>query len=196
MTRDFGFAPNPFWGICTLANCKPKIRRSAQIGDWIIGTGAITCGLEKRLIYLMEVNEIILFEEYWNNPKYISKKPLLNGSLVQIHGDNIYSKHSENDWKQLNSHHSFYNGKVNSRNLKTDIGGKFVLLSHNFYYFGENHIQIPNEYEEICCNNRDFIKIKNVLIANSFVEWVSKTYSNGVLGDPLDWKAYHQFSLW
>lgn len=23
---DSGFSPNPFWGICTLACCKPRIR--------------------------------------------------------------------------------------------------------------------------------------------------------------------------
>lgn len=28
MTYDTGFAPNPFFGICTLACCKPKMRQS------------------------------------------------------------------------------------------------------------------------------------------------------------------------
>ena len=37
LARDFGFAPNPFYSICSLATCKPIIRKKAQIGDWIIG---------------------------------------------------------------------------------------------------------------------------------------------------------------
>ncbi len=37
---DDGVAPNPFFGFCTLAVCKPVIRRKAQVGDWIIGTGS------------------------------------------------------------------------------------------------------------------------------------------------------------
>ena len=37
--RDFGFAPNPFHGYCTLATCKPKIRNGASIGNWIMGIG-------------------------------------------------------------------------------------------------------------------------------------------------------------
>ena len=37
---DDGAAPNPFGGICTLTICKPAIRRSASVGDWIIGTGS------------------------------------------------------------------------------------------------------------------------------------------------------------
>ncbi|MBC6697349.1 Nmad2 family putative nucleotide modification protein [Hymenobacter puniceus] len=37
---DTGDAPNPYGGVCTLAVCKPAIRRTAQIGDWILGTGS------------------------------------------------------------------------------------------------------------------------------------------------------------
>ena len=37
ITEDTGFSPNPFWGCCTLADCKPEIRRNAKVGDWIVG---------------------------------------------------------------------------------------------------------------------------------------------------------------
>ena len=30
----------PLWGSCTLAICKPQIRRVAQPGDWVAGFGA------------------------------------------------------------------------------------------------------------------------------------------------------------
>ena len=40
ITHDIGFAPNPFFGYCTLANCKPVIRRTSKIGDWIVGISA------------------------------------------------------------------------------------------------------------------------------------------------------------
>lgn len=40
VARDYGFAPNPFFGICTLATCKQKIRSAANVGDWVIGTGS------------------------------------------------------------------------------------------------------------------------------------------------------------
>ena len=44
VARDFGFAPNPFYGFCTLATCKPKIREHASVGDWVVGTGARSSG--------------------------------------------------------------------------------------------------------------------------------------------------------
>ena len=37
---DDAAAPNPFWGYCTLAICKPGHWRVAQVGDWVIGTGS------------------------------------------------------------------------------------------------------------------------------------------------------------
>jgi len=37
---DSGFAPNPFYGYCTLATCKPPIRKSAAVEDWIVGCGS------------------------------------------------------------------------------------------------------------------------------------------------------------
>src|SRR5882762_6472831 len=40
VARDFGFAPNPFYGFCTLATCKPRIRAHACVGDWVLGTGS------------------------------------------------------------------------------------------------------------------------------------------------------------
>ena len=40
VVSDHGFAPNPFHGYCTLANCKPRIRGSAQPGDWILGSAS------------------------------------------------------------------------------------------------------------------------------------------------------------
>lgn len=37
VARDYGFAPNPFGGICTLATCKQRIRNNANVNDWIFG---------------------------------------------------------------------------------------------------------------------------------------------------------------
>jgi len=35
--EDTGLAPNPFYGVCTLNCCKPDIRRTAEVGDWVAG---------------------------------------------------------------------------------------------------------------------------------------------------------------
>jgi hypothetical protein len=113
--RDFGFAPNPFYSICTLATCKPNIRQRAVIGDWILGFGSSACGskLCGKVIYAMKVEKKITFNEYWQGAEYQVKKPVMNGSLKQNYGDNIY--HTQNGrWLQADSHHSLPNGSENN----------------------------------------------------------------------------------
>ena len=92
VARDYGFAPNPFMNVCTLATCKPKIRAKAQIGDWVIGTGTASRNRSGRLVFAMCVDAAIPFNEYWNGPRYQEKKANLRGSKKQAFGDNIYFK--------------------------------------------------------------------------------------------------------
>ena len=54
---DDGAAPNPFGNICTLTICKPVIRRSALVGDWVVATGSMQYGFENKVIYAMEVTQ-------------------------------------------------------------------------------------------------------------------------------------------
>src|SRR5688572_30210574 len=120
VTRDYGFAPNPFHGICSLACCKPHIRERASVDDWVIGTGSVENNLLHHLIFLMQITVKISFEEYWGDPRFRMKRPVLNGSLKQLHGDNIYFK-DQTGWQQADSHHSFVNGMVNELNLNQDL---------------------------------------------------------------------------
>jgi hypothetical protein len=196
ITRDYGFAPNPFFGFCTLACCKPHIRAKAEVGDWIIGTGSIENHLLYNLIFIMKVSEKISFEDYWNDKRFERKKPIMNGSLKQIHGDNIYYK--ENDqWCQMDSHHSFYDGGLNEANLKQDLNGKFVLISDCFIYLGNNHMKVPEKYLDLCPNSRqrNYITIKDNELAEEFVEMITNKYQYGVQGEPLNWIEYNQRSL-
>ena len=90
--RDFGFAPNPFHGLCTLATCKPITRRVAKVGDWVIGMGGGRLKATGKCVFAMKVSHRETFDSYWSNPIYKDKKPLRNGSKKMIVGDNIYWK--------------------------------------------------------------------------------------------------------
>lgn len=143
LDRDFGFAPNPFHGYCTLATCKPKIRQGAQIGDWVIGVGGGRIRATGRCVYLMKVTEILTFDTYWTDVRFQIKKPVRNGSLVMMVGDNIYHQDAGSDnWIQEDSHHSNPDGSPNISNLRTDTSSKKVLISDSFYYFGNTAPQI------------------------------------------------------
>lgn len=70
---DTGFAPNPFWGLCTLAACTPN-HQSLQLkrGDWLLGNSSAKEG--HQLIYAMRVSEVLDFDQYYRDPRFEQKK--------------------------------------------------------------------------------------------------------------------------
>ena len=97
MSHDNRFAPNPLFGVLTLATCKPQLRKNAKVGDWIAGwtlshiAHTPTPVGEERLIYLARVSEKLTFAEYWE--KYPAKRPVYTDdtSVLERYGDNIYT---------------------------------------------------------------------------------------------------------
>ena len=146
ITRDYGFAPNPFWNICSLATCKPQIRERALMGDWVAGFGGANTAISHKMVFLMRVDEICTFDEYWEDPRFLVKRPRFDGNYQQCYGDNIYH-HIGNEWMQENSHHSYVDG-INQNNLLHDTRIDRVLLSFYYWYFGENAIELPEEFAE------------------------------------------------
>src|SRR5690348_6657632 len=67
---DHGFAPNPFFASCTVATCKPAIRNVAAEGHYILGTGTAERGLNGRIVFIMRVDEVTTFDNYWNDPRF------------------------------------------------------------------------------------------------------------------------------
>ncbi|MGH2383333.1 MAG: hypothetical protein ACRDG7_19230, partial [Candidatus Limnocylindria bacterium] len=147
VARDFGFAPNPFYGFCTLATCKPNIRQTAQVGDWVIGTGSKSKGRDGHLVFAMRVTEALTFDEYWADPRFAPKRPSLHGSLKQAFGDNIYH-HGVGGWSQENSHHSMRDGTANPVNVDHDTRTDRVLISDHFAYWGGAGPEIPADFRD------------------------------------------------
>lgn len=190
--HDFGLAPNPFGGTISFAVCRGDIRSNKfmQIGDWLVGTGSVSMKNEGRLIYAMKVEEIISFDEYWNDPRFQYKKPYLKGTLVQMYGDNFYHTVDER-MVQEPSAHSNPDLEQRIKLYNKDVKGKRVLLSKTFYYFGDNCPLIPTELQTICSSGRAY-KYKKITEEQikSFVSWLESNYTVGIHGDPCNWKKF------
>jgi hypothetical protein len=188
--RDFGFAPNPFHGYCTLATCKPGIRKTAQVEDWVMGVGGRRLKATGKCVYLMKVTEIITYDTYWTDPRFQIKKPFRNGSLVMMVGDNIYHRSSASgDWIQEDSHHSNSDGSTNLENLDRDTSSDRVLLSTHFYYFGSAALAVDLPSIEYT-NGRGYSKkpLSNTNVVN-FVKHIEDNhnkYWSTVIADPFD----------
>jgi len=195
VVRDYGFAPNPFNGVCTLATCKPPIRSGAQIGDWVIGTGSVKYGLENHLVYAMEVNEKLSFDLYWNDPRFQFKKPKMSGSTKKMFGDNIYHRPLNTlKWEQADSHHSHANGLANPKNLNRDTSKDAVLISFNFYYFGSAAILIPKSFhDDFCYNYVGQKKITDDKKIKSFLAWLHGNNEAGYKAHPMLFKSFERF---
>lgn len=194
LEHDFGLAPNPFWGTMTLAVCKGQIRRSKnlQLGDWIIGSGSQAIDKRGKLLYAMEVQRKITMQEYWDDPEFNIKRPIVNGSLAQMYGDNFYHKDENGKWIQEPSAHSEENFTTNEKHLKKDTDGEFVLISNNFYYFGDNALDVPDDLKFVITDVRNIqLHYPTKEEWTRFLEWLSQ-YEPGIHGDPANWKInYH-----
>ena len=147
ITRDFGFAPNPFQGILTLATCKPRIRAVAKVGDYLIGNSNKETG--NKLIYMAIVDEVLTFDQYWVDLRFQNKKAIMNGSFKTLYGDNIYHHGEDGNWVQANSHHSLENGLENHTNLLRDTGTTDrILVCRRFIYLGASMIDISDEFPQ------------------------------------------------
>ncbi len=192
VARDFGFAPNPFYGFCTLGTCKPVIRKHAKIGDWIVGTGSKTHEREGHIVFVMEVTEVMSFNGYWSDSRFKQKKPNLRGSKKQAFGDNIYYRSPATcEWHQEDSHHSNQDTTPNIKNIEHDTQTDRVLISDDYIYWGGEGPKIPGKYRNFCgfdlkagrgykCNFPDNM-------VDEFISWIRSLEDQGYCGTPLDW---------
>lgn len=166
MPWDTGFAPNPHYGMLTLATCKPTIRRCAKVGDWISGWAAKIVHDNDgnthifkdggHLIFLAKISKKVTFGEYWQNYPQKRPKKIINGkAIVSVKncsmgcskieilfdvGDNIYEPRNDGEFIQ---HENNYHGDGDKIH---DLSGKYVLICDEFYYFGVNNA-IKIEYD-------------------------------------------------
>lgn len=188
--RDYGFAPNPFHGVCTLATCKKVIRRKANVGDWVVATGSAKYHRTGQLVCAMRVSETMAFDEYWNDPRFQLKKPVMNGSRMMAYGDNIYRRGPNGNWVQADSHHSLEGGAVNTKNLDDDTETDRVLIAEEFWYLGSSALEIPSQFRgqgpaDICAVRGHKVNFVDGLV-DEFLAWL-RAFPSGCQRRPDRW---------
>jgi hypothetical protein len=183
VVHDTGFAPNPFHGLLTLACCKPLIRRNASVGDIIVGLSSRS----ERVVYAVQVADIVEFEEYWADPRYLARRPKMDSArIVDRTGDNIYEPLSDS-YRQLHSFHSNGDGSENLGLKRTDLGGNHVLVGERFAYWGGTGPSLPEGLAFLAVGRGHRSRF-----TDEQVDTVARWFTNlprGVLGAPAQWKA-------
>lgn len=150
LTADNGGAPCVQDGMLSLCICKPRIRKSAKEGDWIIGLGGKALG--GRVIYVAQVCKTLLGGEYYGGSKgrYTGRR------------DCIYR------WSQKCKIYTpikapLYHGPCgdSAHDLGSEADGykkAFCLTSKQFIYFGENEMQVDANLYASMAKIRDYRK--------------------------------------
>ena len=186
---DDGAAPNPFWGVCTLAICKPAIRRVANVGDWVVGLGSSASrigDLSGQAIYVMRVSQRLSMHEYdvFCRDSLRGKIPNWTSRYFKKRvGDCIYD-YSAGEPRIRRGVHT-------DRNREVDLRGENALLSDHFYYFGNKPRRLPDYLLPIVQQTQGHKSRANVPYESSFVNWIHslKLQPTKLYGDPIDkWK--------
>lgn len=198
VARDYGFAPNPFGGVCTLATCKPEIRQRAAVGDWVAGLTSAADRGEPGFVYIMRVDEALTYDAYWQDARFQFKKPSRVGSVKQMFGDNIYHQRPQGTWHQADSHHSLEGGVANPRNIANDTKSHGVLVGRRFAYWGSSAIDVPQEFLDyngfsICLKRGYRSKFPDEFI-QAFAAWFESLGAQGYFASPFMWQR--QRSTW
>ena len=168
---DGGSAPNPFWGLCTLVICKPAIRRTAEIGDWIVGLGSANSpigDISTSVVYAMKVTNKLTIKEYDQFCKISLPKKIPNRASSDYRlqsGDCIYDYGTGKYPKIRPAVH-------NECHRTRDLSGKYALLSNYFYYFGDQPIPLPKYLHPIIHTTQGHKSIQNQPYAQIFVNWI------------------------
>jgi Nucleotide modification associated domain 2 len=209
VTHDTGFAPNPFYGFCTLACCKPEIRRvigrelnrakeasdSEQREYWIVGLSPRDRGKGNKVIFFMRAEKAVTFDDYFKTKSYSCKKPdVRSGRAIDRCGDNIYRPIGKNKYGQLPSLHSKRpkerNWNEDVKRKRKDLSGKYVLISRHFSFFGSRPIDLPANLRELIVGRGSHCNFSNEhRVHAKFLEFVHHAGIKGVIAPPKRWKA-------
>ena len=178
LSVDSGFSPNPYGRRCTLACCKPTIRRNAEVGDIIVGTGSVASGRSGKLIYAMRVGEVLPFQTYWE--RYPSKRPS-SRTPISKRGDNIWHTDSTGAWRGVPG--ALHDDSQRERDLR----GENALIAGEFFYFGCDAIAVPAKFASILATTQGHKNTYDTSLIDRFWAWLSQTATrSGRSGQPAE----------
>jgi hypothetical protein len=183
MTVDSGLAPNPFFGLCSLALCTPNhMRARLKIGDWVLGHTTRAQG--NRLIYAMRITKVLDMTTYY--AEFPRKRPKPHGSREEQCGDAIY-RQVEGRWVREPSacHNSL-------GSFKQDQGCPVFIAegADNYWYFGANITPMIGEFADrfpsLVKDRQGISYVSDKATINGFRTWLVSLGVKGCIGFPRD----------
>lgn len=123
---DNGGAPCVQDELLSLAICKPMLRRTAEVGNWLVAFGSKGDRPSHRLIYIAEVTKVLDQGEYYTGNTYFNRK------------DCIYRKRADGQYEWVKN--LIHGPEAMDRDLgkSPHYASARTIISDNFRYFGRN----------------------------------------------------------
>jgi hypothetical protein len=191
---DGGTAPNPFGKYCSLAICKPGIRKSAIRGDIIVGFSTDENRIDpdrNRIVYLMIVADSVDWAKYGTNCRSDKDLKIKIPTSKNHQGDCIWNPPSQTPLKSYSGH------ETSDYKRDVETGGK-VLIGSTFWYFGDGKkksIQFPAGpnfvLNDLVPRRQGYRRSTNDHFKVDFINWFLKEVEsgdipNGIHGNPTD----------
>lgn len=177
--QDRGGSPNPYHGWCSLAVCKPQIRRSSRAGDWIVG---LRSRANDQVVCVMRVDEVLTLCDYWRDSRFRAKRPGGAGPP-----DNFYR--AGRGGALIRVENALHGTDLAAQ----DIGGRHALVSWHYWYFGDRSPELPTELVHLIHSGQG-----HSLHANrrgddleTLRAWLAH-WPPGIHGRPIDAKQYRK----
>ncbi len=214
MPWDTGMAPNITGGVCTLATCKPAIRRGVNLGrDWVVAVGAVktvmhVAGGKKtyenwkdRLVYAMVPDERLTYDQYFHDKRFGAKIPQASNDP----GDNLYYREKPGapytTVPHVNDiHRSDERMRYSSNFAAHDQTADAVLVANKFWYWGENAPHLADtglkqkSIDGIMHARRGHVVINDPDIIRDVVDWL-RAQEPGIHGQPRQRHLLTEFKL-
>jgi len=184
MRSDSGLAPNPYFGVCSLALCTPNhMNANLSPGDWVVGHSCKSTG--RRLVYAMRLTKVLSMDDYFK--AFPDKHPDPCGSIEQQYGDNMYFREAGR-WSRLPS------AEHNSVGSFQQDQGRRVYLAEgadSFWYFGAAHPMselrmVADLFPWLIQDRHGFQYVRDVDRIQQFSEWLTSFGQRGLVGEPRD----------
>jgi len=126
----------------------------------------------------MRVGTVLPYDDYWE--RHPSKRPSAQ-TPVKKRGDNIWHRDESGNWRCVPG------ALHDERNRKRDLRGRNALISSEFYYFGRDAIEIPDEFRHLIATARGHKNTYDRDPITRFWEWVKANAPKaGRIGMPFD----------
>ena len=175
LMHDSGMAPNPRGGLISLATCKPRIRESARVGDWVIGN--YPAPHNQLVAWAGKINAILDVGDYpvdypeRDDALYL---PDAMGELRRIRDNEGNIKH---EWYHPGEHEQ-----------RKDKRGMVLLFDRqSSWYFGDDGRPMPVELEHLIKRGiGESYTHRKPGDLERLIEWLHEQGPPGIHGEPRD----------